>query len=256
MLQSTTGATRKRDWDAEADAAMYDDHTDSYFEAFPEQLDAIHADVMKRSSHEGLELYKRQVASCTPATSTPTNETSTGNSTTVPVLRQRIEMFSWPGVPAGETWTYNWKSYQAPGINTTSQFFHSWQLLRRDGCSGPVIASDLQTDSNGTPAFSIADYITARRCTGANGGCPSIPMSAIVGKTMAHTVTVTFGLSGSFNYQLVDAADATATPLMTYSATGDMGASGSLKFGNYRRAVAGISEVDTYVGDYSAVRLS
>lgn len=235
---------------------MYDDHTDAYFEAFPEQLEAIHSDVVKRSSHEGLELYKRQVASCTPVVTTPTNSSTPGNTTVVPTLRQRIEMFSWPGVPAGQTWTYNWKSYQSPDTNTTSQFFHSWQLLRRDGCSGPVIGSDLQTGPDGVPAFSIADYVTSRRCTGANGACPTIPLSTIVGKTVAHTVTVTYGLSGSFNYKVVDAADPTGTALMTYQATGDMGASGSIKFGNYRRYVAGISEVDTYVGDYSATRLS
>lgn len=252
MLQS--GSAAKRAWDAEEDAAMYDEHTDAYFEAFPEQLEAIHADVAAQSGGEGLELYKRQVIGC-GSSSTPSNSTNNGTTTpTPPVLRQRIEMFSWPGVPAGQTWTYNWRSYQVAGVNTTGQFFHSWQLLRRDACTGPVIGSNLFTGADGASHFGVADYITSRRCNG-TGNCPSVPLSTIFGKTLQHSLTVKYGLGGTFSYSTVDVANP-GTPIMSYSATGDMGASGSVKFGEYRRVVAGISAADSYVGDYSAQRLA
>ncbi len=256
MLQSTKStASRARDWDAEEDAAMYDDHIDSYFEAFPEQLDAIHADVERRSSAEGLALYKRQVASCSTSSPDTTNTTSPTNSSTpaVPFERQRIEMFSWPGVPAGQKWTYTWKSYQSVNTGVTSQYFHSWQLLRRDSCSGPIIGSDLELAADGSAVFAIADYVKARRCTG-TGACPAVPLSVMLGKTLLHTVTVLYGVEGTFSYTVVDVANP-ATPLMTYDATGDMGASGSLKMGEYRRWNDKVTDADAFVGDYSAVRV-
>ncbi len=251
MLQGGSPSSRRaRDWDPEADAALWDEHTDSYFEAFPEQLEAIHAGIQVTDGAEGVALYKRQVSGCA---SSGSGSGSSGNSTSTPTLRQGIEFLSWPGVPAGQTWSYSWRSYQSVDTNTTDSFFHSWQLLRRDACTGPIIGSDLERDANGTSKYAIADYVTARRCTG-TGACPSLDLSEVVGKTLQHSVRVKYGLSGTFTYTAVDVANA-STPLISYSATGDMGASGSLKHGLYRKVVPGINTVDGYVGDYSAVRL-
>lgn len=59
---------------------------------------------------------------------------------TVTSPRQRTEFLSWPGAAADTTWSYTWKSWQDPSTGTTNNFFHSWQLLRRDYCGGPVIS--------------------------------------------------------------------------------------------------------------------
>ncbi|GAA6005151.1 hypothetical protein JCM11491_002595 [Sporobolomyces phaffii] len=227
-------------------AATDDDDLVSYFQAFPEQAPAN----MNR-------LGKRQVATCStdvPPTSTtsagPTSTTS-GSPTTPtpkpPSPRQRNEFLTWPGAPAGSTWRYTWKSYQAPNTSTTASFFHAWQILRRDACGGPVITLDYQ---NGE--VRIEDFVR---------GCFTCaqPLAAGVkywfGKTISHTLTITYGLSGSMTYAAFSDTNL-RRPLVTYSATGDMGSSASLKFGNYRAYVSGISSATAYVGDLVATRVS
>jgi hypothetical protein len=75
------------------------------------------------------------------------------------------------------------------------------------------------------------------------------------GKTISHTMTITYGLSGSISYAAYSDTNL-RRPLITYSAKGDMGSSASLKFGNYRAAVSGISAATAYVGDLVSTRLS
>jgi len=75
------------------------------------------------------------------------------------------------------------------------------------------------------------------------------------GKTISHTIQVTYGISGSFSYSAYSDGNL-RRPLITYQATGDMGSSASLKYGNYRAAVSGISEATAYVGDLVQTRLS
>jgi hypothetical protein len=320
LADSPDSASRKRDWDPEEDAAWYDDHLESYFEAFPEQVPVEYG-----TGLEGRGLHKRQIAQCyttvatavattyttvttvssatdaavTPsptsdgavitqrafveqrtdsdlatsdaatatdldsatasdsatdstadsatatdsAVATTTIVTSTTVITSVPAstttaksARQRNEMYSWPGAPANETWSYSWKSFQAPGTSTGVNFFHSWQLLRRDSCGGPVITLDYKVGN------ALITDIVRPTCpdAGLDGACPSVPVEQFWGKTIKHSVTVRYGLQGSFDYTAVDVADATATPLLAYSAEGDMGASGSIKVGHRRLASFGL----------------
>lgn len=65
-----------------------------------------------------------------------------------------------------------------------------------------------------------------------SGSCPSVPVANWFGKTIKHSLTVTYGLSGSLTYTAQDIS--TGSTLISYSATGDMGSSGSIKFGTYR----------------------
>jgi len=240
MLQSTTGNSRTRAFDAEGYAAKYDDPIDSYFDIFPDQLAEI---VASTGEHVESGLARRQV-SCS------TGGASDGAAS---IERQRIEMYSYPGAAAGEQWAYTWKSFQAPNASTTGNFFHSWQLLHRNGCTGPVIASDLEITAEGS-RFIVADFVPGRTCV-TEGTCTSIPLSEFEGRTVMHSIRVTYGTSGSFVYSAVDVANATA-PMISYSATGDMGSSSSIKFGQYRMYTEGLSQVDSYVGDYSAHRLA
>lgn len=68
---------------------------------------------------------------------------------------------------------------------------------------------------------------------------------------MEHNVTVTYGPNGTFAYQLRDVV--LNTMLLNYTAVGDMGSLGSIKYGAYRATYAGMSSITNFVGDHSAV---
>ncbi|GAA5827413.1 hypothetical protein JCM5353_001465 [Sporobolomyces roseus] len=262
-LQSTTKPTRTRErrevgmYDslksrsilaamspAEQRAIADDEDLISYFDAFPEQAVVV----------DPTRLQKRQVAFCSTTTTGPTT-TATGtvgpptatSTPPPPSPRQRNEFLTWPGAAAGTTWKYTWKTYQSRSTGTTANFFHAWQILRRDACGGPVITLDY---TNGQ--VRINDY--ARNCL----SCAQ-PLAADVsywfGKTISHTIQITYGISGSFSYSAYSDTNL-RRPLITYQATGDMGSSASLKYGNYRAAVSGIKEAIVYVGDLVQTQLS
>lgn len=65
---------------------------------------------------------------------------------------------------------------------------------------------------------------------------------------------IKYGLNGTMQYLASDVA-APGVPIIAYNAVGDMGSSASLKFGMYRFA-ANTSAARSFVGDYSAKRLS
>ncbi|KAM0747314.1 hypothetical protein T439DRAFT_359644 [Meredithblackwellia eburnea MCA 4105] len=155
--------------------------------------------------------------------------------------RQRIEFLSWPGTPAGQTWTYKWSSYIFSGFTTNAHFLHTWQLLRRDGSGGPVLTLDYKVG-----LAVLGD--TVRKCV----ACVTAPLSSFEGKVILHTLKVTYGPSGSAVYKAVD--QASGKTLISYSASGDMGSNGSIKFGLYRPVYPGVSALHALVGDYSAVR--
>ncbi len=234
--------------DEEEAAPSYFDQADPYFEPFREEGEGVWS--LPAEDEVGVEggLERRGTVAC------PAPGNSTGEPTTPTTERQRIEFFSWPEAQAGDTWTYSWRSYQSTNTKVSSSFFHSWQIIRRDGCtSNPVITSDLHKTSQGS-RFGVTDYNPKRRCA-TTGKCPSIALSSIVGKTIQHSITVRWGLNGKFSYKAVDVAKP-KTVLISYSATGDMGGRGSVKWGNYRQVSKGNSAVDTYVGDYSAVQVA
>jgi len=81
-------------------------------------------------------------ATVTTVVSSTTVRSAVSASITPSSPRQRIELLSWPGAAAGQTWSYTWKSFQDPATGTGNKFFHAWQLLRRDFCGGPVVTLD------------------------------------------------------------------------------------------------------------------
>ncbi|ORY72393.1 hypothetical protein BCR35DRAFT_307668 [Leucosporidium creatinivorum] len=177
------------------------------------------------------------------ATNTTTNSTIPITNTTVlivPSPRQRIEMLSWPPAPAGTSWKYGWRSMLNRGAGSGKTFFHLMQLLRRDASGGAVITLDAKLGNVGI-------YDAVRGCS----NCVSLPMASIIGRTLEHNVTVTYGLNGTFTYQMRDVV--LNTTLLSYTAVGDMGAQGSIKYGAYRATYAGMSSITNFVGDHSAV---
>ncbi|GAA5862578.1 hypothetical protein JCM3774_001067 [Rhodotorula dairenensis] len=220
---------------AAAHAASTDDFAlDAYFRAFPEQ-----AEFRYLAQPEAALRNKRQFDPNAPGL----NDTLASSS-----ARQRNEILSWPGAPSGQTWHYTWKSYQDASTTSNNHFFHSWQILRRDGNGGPVITLDY---TNGN--VELDDIVR-----GCNNCAPSFgSTSAWFNRVISHDLVITYGVSGSIAYSASYAPAApTAQPILKYSAKGDMGSSASLKFGNYRLYTTGLSPALAYVGDFTQARLA
>ncbi|GAA6000444.1 hypothetical protein JCM10207_008014 [Rhodosporidiobolus poonsookiae] len=234
----------------EEQALLDDEDLDAYFEAFPDQEPYRLPGYQTLNIGPGFKA-KRQVVGCgdggTTTTTTAPSSTTSGPVVTPTVSpRQRNEIFTWPGAVAGETWTYTWKSFQSRGTSTNYNFFHSWQILRRDGCGGAVITLDYV---NGKVVVQDA----VRGCK----ACVTYPKSLLYwfGFPVVHKMTITYGLSGSIDYKAYVGGNL-RNPAIAYTATGDMGSSASLKFGNYRRWTADVSAASAYVGDFSATRVA
>ncbi|GLB42832.1 hypothetical protein LshimejAT787_1202810 [Lyophyllum shimeji] len=156
-------------------------------------------------------------------------------------LRQRIEFLT-PGAADGTKHSFEWKYYLPSSVGTSNHFFHLMQLLTRGGGrAGPVISLDA---SNGK--IVIRDY--KRDC--ASTKCPSIPLSSFTDRTTLHSVTVTYGPNGHFDYVIKDAKDQ-GKQLLRYTVTGQMGSeSSSIKFGTYRATFEGMTPVRAAMGDF------
>ncbi|GAA6011956.1 hypothetical protein JCM11491_000116 [Sporobolomyces phaffii] len=287
--RAATLARRRRSTDAGGGASSIDRgdtnewetfaaHDDSDLEAYAAPWNALEAmywsNALGPSSSTRLlggrdsDLRKRQdVKKCDSGTGGGgSGNNGNGTSTsTPPAPRQRIELFSWPGARAGETWSFTWKSHQG-ATSITSKFFHTWQLLRRDCGGGPIVTLDLK----GGKAV-VSD--STRGCI----DCASIDatqvraLSVFVARTIEHHLEVTFGVAGSIDYKAFDVtptssrdsggvlSPATAAaaaglnvaraPVLTYSAYGDLGDQASLKFGQYRAVTPGLRDVTSFVGD-------
>ncbi|KAJ7429076.1 hypothetical protein FB451DRAFT_759448 [Mycena latifolia] len=131
-------------------------------------------------------------------------------STTSDSPRQRIEFLT-AGAADGTSWSYEWKYYLSSQTTTTNHFFHLMQLLTRGGDGGPVVTLSAVANK-----VSIDDNVR-----GCSAGCPSIALDDFTDRTTTHSMTVTFGPSGSLKYTMKDSK--TGETLMTYSATGSMG---------------------------------
>ncbi|GAA5976596.1 hypothetical protein JCM11641_001351 [Rhodosporidiobolus odoratus] len=264
---SRTSAART----AEQRALLDDEDLDAYFEAFPEQ-EQYRYEALTRTSTFGSFKAKRQVATCdsdSNSTSTSTTATVTVTSTrtlqngstrtvtsttAVPTTtevvssRQRNEFLSWPGAVAGTTWKYTWKSYQARGVSTNFNFFHAWQILRRDGCGGPVVTLDYLDGQ-----VVVQDLIVGcKQCAGFNKNFANYWL----GWTISHDLTVTYGLNGSISYKAF-VGNNLRVPGISYTSTvRDMGSSASIKFGNYRKFVEGQTAATAYVGDFTQTQIS
>ncbi|GAA5890591.1 hypothetical protein JCM5296_004307 [Sporobolomyces johnsonii] len=240
-------------------AVLDDDDLDAYFEAFPEQapyrypsftdlppLQSKRDVVRNSSSTTTVALTTTVVPTTTTTTTTTTTSAAPSATTTAATLRQRNEILSWPGALANTTWQYSWKSFQSRGTSTNPYFFHSWQILRRDAGGGPVVTLDYVQGI-------VAIQDTVRGCL--RCAEPLAPGVAYwFGKTITHYLEITYGLNGSIAYEAFSETNL-RRPLISYTATGDMGSSASLKFGNYRRYVVGQSSALAYVGDFTQQRL-
>ncbi|GAA5976522.1 hypothetical protein JCM11641_001328 [Rhodosporidiobolus odoratus] len=237
---------------AEDRALLDDEDLDAYFEAFPDQAEhrcralarrADSSSLTVRSRTPGSFKAKRQVDSHASAPSS--NKTLAARATD---SRQRNEFLSWPGAPAGTSWKYTWKTFQARGVSTGSHFFHAWQILRRDANGGPVVSLDYL---NGQVV--IGDTVAkCKQCAKLNGSF----LKNWAGSVISHSLTVTYGPSGSISYSAFGPDD-TSNPILTYSSTNrDMGSSASLKFGNYRKYTEGQTKATAYLGDFTQTQLS
>ncbi|GAA5998412.1 uncharacterized protein JCM10292_001179 [Rhodotorula paludigena] len=237
---------------AELRAMMDDEDLDSYFEAFPEQMPyrfPMHAMYEMGPSFKA----KRQVIGCgtgggstTPGTSTTTSAPPGTSTPPVASPRQRNEIFTWPGAIAGETWKYTWKSWQSRTTSSNYNFFHAWQILRRDGCGGAVITLDYIDGE-----VVIRDAVrNCKTCSRFLKGTQNW-----FGNEVRHELQITYGLSGSITYRAWVAPNF-RQPQLIYTATGDMGSSASLKFGNYRRYTDGQTAAMAYLGDFTMTRLA
>ncbi|SCV71991.1 BQ2448_4685 [Microbotryum intermedium] len=150
--------------------------------------------------------------------------------------RQRIEIFSLPPVPAKSRNLYIWKSYltNPPSTIVGTNFFHLFQLLRRDSTGGAVLTGDVKGNS-----YVLMDNVRKQSV--------SVPLGSFQGRVIEHHLWVVAGSNGSLSYVATDIDH--GKRLMTYSAAGDTGTNSSIKFGLYRTLpVPG--PASGYYGDY------
>lgn len=206
--------------DFEILAAEQDDNLEAFYRAFPEAL-----------ADEQSALRKRQVVSnCTGPPPDP-------NEPPPPPAdpRQRIEFLTWPAAPAGSNWSYRWKT-RTLATPAGSKLHHHWQLLRRDACGGATVTLSF---NNGRAI--IKDSIRS-------GTTPSVDLNQWFGKTIIHSMNVTYGIKGFLSYTAVDAA-VPSVPLIKYLARGDMGSSSSLKHGIYRTSTPDTQAITAFHGE-------
>lgn len=145
--------------------------------------------------------------------------------------RQRIEFYT-PGAADGTTHKYTWKYlYEfhlrvnrrllmsffslAPGVGTSTHFFHLMQLYSR-GDGAPIVTLDALSGK-----VTVRDY--KRSC--ASTQCPSVALSSFTGKTTVHTMSVTYGPQGKMNYVITDFQ--TRKVILSYKVSGPMGSESS-----------------------------
>ncbi|BGP14334.1 hypothetical protein JCM10213_004462 [Rhodosporidiobolus nylandii] len=249
-----SGTTRTAAAQSAEQRAIYNDEDlDAYFAAFPDQ-EVYRYEAYSSSGTGGSYKAKRQVAGCdtSPSTTTsaPTSTTTGDGSTPTETAspRQRNEIFTWPGAVAGQTWKYTWKTFQTRGTSTNYNFFHAWQILRRDACGGPVITLDYLDGQ-----VVISDLVLDIKYAAVY---PRDMNNYWFGQSVEHEMTVTYGLNGTIDYKAYVAGNRRRAALAYASSGRDMGSSASLKFGNYRRYVEGQTATMAYLGDFTQTRIA
>ncbi|KAM0750336.1 hypothetical protein T439DRAFT_381037 [Meredithblackwellia eburnea MCA 4105] len=248
--QLESGSTnQKRDLgeglSAEERAMLYDEDLDAYFEVNPEQAryrylpGASYTPEGKRF----MQKQKRQDAGDGSSVASSTVSSTATSATATPTGRQRIEIYTWPGALANETWNYKWTSWQRPGISTSAHFWHAWQILRRDGSGGPVITLDYK-------ASRVVFTDTVAGCT----ACVTSSLRSWYGIVAVHEMNITYGPQGNVSYSVAD-SHSPDVPIITYQAVHDMGSSASLKMGTYRLVIPNASDTKGFVGSFVGTRL-
>ncbi|TRM58228.1 hypothetical protein BD626DRAFT_410809 [Schizophyllum amplum] len=151
--------------------------------------------------------------------------------------RQRNE-FRADTQAAGETRTYTWKEYVSSDAGTSSNFFHLMQIFDAEK-GAPVVTLTARKGQVALESSSLC-----------NGDCPSAAWSAYAGRTTLHIMRITFGPSGSMDYNVEDAE--TGEGILSHSLSGALGGSTTyLKFGTYRKVYDGMTAVTAAAGDFT-----
>jgi hypothetical protein len=77
---------------------------------------------------------------------------------------------------------------------------------------GPVLTLDAVKNQ-----ITFTDFV-GDKC---NGACPAVALNSYNGRTTLHSMQITFGANGKFNYKITDAA--TGAEIIEYNATGQLG---------------------------------
>ncbi|TRM60075.1 hypothetical protein BD626DRAFT_572174 [Schizophyllum amplum] len=138
----------------------------------------------------------------------------------------------------GETRTYTWKEYVSSNTGTSSNFFHLMQIFDAEK-GAPVVTLTARKGQVALESSSLC-----------NGDCPSAAWSAYAGRTTLHIMRITFGPSGSMDYNVEDAE--TGESILSHSLSGALGGSTTyLKFGTYRKVYDGMTAVTAAAGDFT-----
>ena len=124
--------------------------------------------------------------------------------------RQRIE-FRTDAHPSGSSFSFTWKQYLSANVTTSTHFFHLMQVFDMTA-DGPILTLDAVKNQ-----LTFTDF-DGDKC---NEDCPAVALDEYNGRTTMHSLQITFGSSGKFDYTINDAD--TGSKILSYSTTGQFG---------------------------------
>ncbi|KAF8313785.1 hypothetical protein DL93DRAFT_2167593 [Clavulina sp. PMI_390] len=153
--------------------------------------------------------------------------------------RQRIEFLT-AHQPDRAKWKYVWKSY-IPAYDTGStSFFHIMQIVTT---GGPIYFMDI-----------IEDMVYVKDVA-AGTHLASATLADFSNRPLLHTMTITYGPSGSIKFAIADSQ--TGDAVLSFSKSGGIGSDGTyLKFGMYRATYKGEPSIKAWYGDFVETQLS
>jgi len=152
--------------------------------------------------------------------------------------RQRTEFLSNTKAADGTAWKYTWKSYYQSYDTGSDTFFHIMQIFSDTG-GGPAVFLDILASG-----ISLKDVTTDTIVATAT-------LASFFETPLLHTLSVTYGPSGSFNYAITNSQ--TGASILQASQTGAVGSGENyIKFGLYRAVYTGMPSLKAWYGDYTA----
>jgi len=157
--------------------------------------------------------------------------------------RQRME-FRTNGYPSGSRYSFTWKQYLPTSVTTSTHFFHLMQVFD-EVQDGPILTLDAVSNQ-----MSFTDFV-GDKCA---DDCPAVALDSYNGRTTLHSLQITFGPNGQFDYFISDAV--TGDEIMEYHTAGQFGTSSTyVKYGTYRATFSGMSTISAAVGDFTQKQL-
>ncbi|KAF8313784.1 hypothetical protein DL93DRAFT_1117928 [Clavulina sp. PMI_390] len=155
--------------------------------------------------------------------------------------RQRTEFLT-AHQPDGSKWKYAWRSY-IPSYDTGStSFFHLMQIFSTAD-SGPVYFMDIIKDMVYVKDVAAGTYLA------------SATLADFSNRPLLHTMTITYGPSGSVQFAITDSQ--TGAAVLSFSKSGGIGSDGTyLKFGMYRATYDGEPSTKAWYGDFVQTQLA